>query len=274
MKYATFPYRLGAALAVVAALVSGPARADLVLLGSDYFETVQPTFFVPLGPANPLTGLAMGPGTTDTIVQRQADCGISLVTAGSSCTIPIELVALSLVSTVNPLVRVRESPTLASAGTMTMTSNGSGSGGTFNSFFDVFFELSFDGGNTFVPGGDLILQSSNTDWTTQEHGLLVDGLVGDQDANRHTDKGTAACPIFGNGDCVDFYLGNGAVGGFDTVTECHPGGVGCHSAMPAQIPEPGSLALFGLALAALALLRGQPASAASISAKVRAISKV
>jgi len=45
---------------------------------------------------------------------------------------------------------VRESPTLASAGQTTITDNG---GGTFHidSFFDVFTELSIDGGQTWIP---------------------------------------------------------------------------------------------------------------------------
>ena len=192
--------------------------------------------------------LPIGPGTTgttDTIVQRQADCAISLATAGSNCTIPIELVALSLISTVDPLVRVRESPTLASAGMMTMTSDGSGSGGTFNSFFDVFFELSFDGGLNYSPQGPLNLQSSGAKWTTVEHDLLVDGLLGDQNANRHTDKGGPNCPAPTGMSCVDFYLvGN--------VTEQHPDAV--HTATSA-VPEPGSLVLIGLALTAMAGLR-------------------
>lgn len=246
MKYATSTYRLGAALALAAALVSVPARADLVLLGSDYFETVQPTFFTALGAANPFTGLPIGPGTTDTIVRRQADCAISLATAGSNCTIPIELVALSLISTANPLVRVRESPTSASAGMVTMTSDGSGSGGTFDSFFDVFFELSFDGGLNYSPQGDLILQVSGAKWTTVEHDLLVDGPLGDQGANRHTDKGGPNCPAPPGMSCVDFYLvGN--------ITEQHPG-IAVHTVTSA-VPEPGSLVLIGLALTAMAGLR-------------------
>ena len=157
-------------------LLGAPARADTVLLGSDYLETVQPTFFIPLGPLNPLAGLPIGPGTTDTIVRRRGDCSLSLFGAGSNCTIPIEMVALSLISVVNPMVRLRESPTLQSTGMMTMTSDGSGTGGTFASFFDVFVELSLDGGLNFAPVPQLQLQSSGTQWTTLEQGLLVPGL--------------------------------------------------------------------------------------------------
>ena len=241
MKCSNFAYRIGTALALAAAVAASPARADLVLLGSDYLATIQPTFFTPLGALNPLAGFPIGPQSTDTIVQRQADCALTLATSGSNCTIPIEVVALSLISTVDPMVRVRESPTLASIGAMTIASDGSGTGGTFNSFFDIFFELSFDGGNTFNPFDPdpkhFILTEAN--WTTIEPGMLVDGLLGDQNANRHTDKGGPNCP---NGmTCVDFYLDGVAT---------HDAGDGRHSVH--AVPEPGSLALVSLALVAMA----------------------
>ena len=247
MKRANSVYRCGTVLALAAGLLSSPARADLVLLGSDYFETIQPTIFTPLGGLNPLAGLTIGPGTTDTIVQRRGNCSLSLGSA-SSCLIPIELVALSLVSTVSPSVRLRESPTFASSGIMAISSDGSGTGGTFDSFFDIFFELSFDGGIIFIPQPQKRLTSTSTAWTTIEPVfpvLLVDGLVGDQNANRHTDKGSVACPVFGTGVCVDFYL---KPGGF--VDEEAPDAI--HTARPARvIPEPASLALVSVALAAM-----------------------
>ena len=224
-----------AAMVAVSTLSALPALADRVLLGSDYLHTVAPTSFAPIGN---LASAPIGPGNTDTIVRRLGNCDLVLATAGSQCTIPIELVALSLFSTTNPLIRVRESPTLASPGSMTITSDGSGTGGTFSSFFDIFFELSFDGGSTFSPGGDLVLSSSSASWSTLEQGLLVNGLIGNVSANRHTDKGTA-CPLPLPMKCVDFYIPQ-------VVTHLSPTDI--HSVMSA-VPEPG-----GLALAALGLL--------------------
>ena len=256
MKCSNSLYRFGTALALAAAVVASPARADLVLTGSDYFETTQPTFFTPLVGLNPLAGLAIGPGTTDTIVRRQGDCSLSLSTLGSNCTIPIEMVALSLISTVNPMVRLRESPTLASTGGMTMTSDGSGTGGTFASFFDVFFELSFDGGFSWAAQGPLSLTSSGAHWTTIEPVdpifLFVDGPVGDQNANRHSGKGIGQFDFYvvDAAGGVGTNIGPGGTGGDCIfVTHGHPQGF-LHCTAPA-IPEPGSLALAGLALAAM-----------------------
>ena len=218
MKLSNFDYRVGAALALAAAaVVASPARAAAVLLGSDYFQTVPPSFFVvSKGYPNAdeviqVKGRPIGPGTTDTIVQRQDNCILNLNPPTpsfptTSCTIPIEMVALSLEGVLNSNLRFREAPgslpgTSRSGGMMTMFSNGSGTGGTFDSFFGIYVEFSMDGGVTFTPYDlnpftapidPLHLVSTGAKWTTIEHGLLVDGLIGDQNANRHPQKGL--CP--------------------------------------------------------------------------------
>ncbi len=236
----------GAALALSAclALPSANAAPVIIPLGSDYIETVQPTFFNPLGPLNPLAGLPIGPGTTDTIIQRQANCVIDLAVNGSNCSIPIEMVALSLVSTVDPLVRLRETPgsvvgTSRSGGMMTILSDGSGNGGTFDSFFDVFFDLSQDGGNTWIPQGFKQLEAFTTPWITVADALaiLLDGSVVDfQIANSNN------CPP---GEiCKEFHIKL-------TVVEIVPNEAQ-HTGRAARVPEPATLILVGLGLVALA----------------------
>lgn len=262
MKLSNFDYRVGVALALAAAVVASPARAAAVLLGSDYFQTVQPTFFImPPGlpnPPIPVKGVPIGPGTTDTIVQRQDNCILNLnpptpAFPTTSCTIPIEMVALSL-STFDGSLLFREAPgsvpgTSRSGGMMTMFSDGSGTGGTFDSFFDIFIEVSVNNGPftpfDLKPGtapiDPLHLVSTGAKWTTIEHGLLVDGLIGDQNANRHPQK--SQCPS--GFECPDFYLlGGGVVTETDVLAR--------HTAQGAVVPEPGSLALVSLALAAMA----------------------
>ena len=244
------------ALALAGVLSAQPAQADLVLQGSDYYQTVQPTAFALTGLLNPLTGVPVGPGLTDTIVRRMGDCSLSLSSAGSSCNVAIEMVAMSLMSIANPMMRLRESPTLTSSGTMTMISDGSGTGGTFNSFFDIFTELSLDEGQTWVPVLlPIQMISFNKDWSTQPPLLMfVDGGVNDPNANRHTDKGTAACPVFGLGQCVDFYRGSTAsISGTGGTREDSALDGSLHSFQAAQLPEPGSLAL---ALGALGAVVG------------------
>jgi hypothetical protein len=153
------------------------------------------------------------------------------------------MVALSLQSDANPLFLIRESPTLATLGMMTITSDGSGTGGTFDSFFDIFFEISVDGGSNWAPQPQATLTSTpGTPWTTIPNGLLVPGLVGDQLANLHTNKQDCASQI-GDPNCVDFYPG--------PVTESEPTVPALHSAVPTPVPTPGSLTLLAAGLALL-----------------------
>lgn len=231
-----------AAALVSTCLLSQPAHADVILLGTDYLQTISPTNFGGLGD---LKGLAIGPGNTDTVVRRTTDCTITLSLLGSICTIQTEMIALSLQSTINPLLLVRESPTLQSRGRLNLTSNGSGSGGTFTSFFDVFFEISVNGGANWTPQATslTLTNCSNSplpSWSTAPTGstLLVPGPVGDPLANLHTNKGAGQ---------ADFYI--------SSVCEEEPG-LGVHSAIPTQVtPEPGTAVLLLPGLGLLGVIR-------------------
>lgn len=110
--------------------------------------------------------------TTTHVFDAVMDCGLSLnggpslpttapahVTifdhfnhlSGSTRYFDTEMVQLDLAGgTLPPLVMIRESPTLASLGQTTIQDLG---GGSFriDSFFDVFVELSTDGGQTWIP---------------------------------------------------------------------------------------------------------------------------
>jgi hypothetical protein len=224
--------RCCAAALALAAFASGNVQAEVVLLGSDYLHTEAGTFFDPIGP---LTGLPIGPGITDTIVQRHGDCALDLLANGSNCSVPIEIVALSLVSTLAPNIHVRESPTLLSAGQLTLTSNGSGSGGSFNSFFDLYIEISVDNGTSWGPAFSKQFTSTGSNWTTTPTGMLVTGLVGDPLANNHINK------VSGQ---VDFFLDGLAI---------HDTGGGRHvvSNVVSNVPESDTLSMFGLGLLVL-----------------------
>ena len=196
------------------------ADAGVVLLGSDYLHTLPGTVFGGV----PFTGVPVGPGNTDTIVERQSDANLPSV--GNSDTIPIELVALQLVST-SPvdfglgvdfyyvtLQSARGGP--ASTGRMTITSTSADDHlpntpeGDFSSFFDVFFDIRKGALNGPIALSDsLTLSNEGALWDADPplgH-VIVMGPVGDQAANLHT--GEAA-------DQMDFFP--------ETISEVHPTG--------------------------------------------------
>ena len=237
-----------ASLLVAAAAV---AHADpIILKGSDYFQTGPGTTFAGVS----FIGVPINPGTTgntDTIVRRLMD--INFTGPGTSATntpIPIELVALQLVSVmpVNfglgngfyylTLQSARGGP--PSGGQITaVTLDGAGTGGTFNSFFDVFFDIRLGALNGPIAfSDDLILSNNGATWrsTPLPTELLIPGLVGDQNANLHTNKGTGQLDFFGS------------------VSEAHPSGA-VHNASPTLTPEPMTLLLTGSMLILAGLMR-------------------
>jgi PEP-CTERM motif len=251
-------------LVVVMCLSHLASAADInptgptVALGSDYFTTQAGTHFNFGGPIGNIsfTGLPVGPGSTDTIVQRQADAPID-----GSTPIPIQLIALSLQSTA-PVnvggnffnVFVTLDPSNLANDTGTMTISGNTTGGTFNSSFGVFFDAHFapvgGGGATFDVFSNTILSQSGAQWssTPPPNILLVtgvdDGSAADQAANSHLRL--TCSPL--NADCeVDFYVtGN--------LTQTDPNG-NANVVAAAEIPEPASFALIGSGLLAGLLVR-------------------
>jgi hypothetical protein len=149
--------------------------------GSDLFATLAGTNFPALGP---LMGVPLGTfdfgsgpesvGNTDTIEHRIA--GVTVAAAGDTGTTRLELLALQL-ETVAPvnfggsgidnyffvLQSVRGGP--ATVGTMDITFL-STAGGTFSSFFDVFFDIrkgSLDG--PIVFSDQLTATNLSASWT-------------------------------------------------------------------------------------------------------------
>lgn len=119
-----------------------------------------------------LHGVPVGPGTTDTIIQRHTGLG-----DGATGAITAEIVALHLRGTVltqmGPmLLDIRLDPNQRSMGTINVTEHTMG-GGLFTSFFDVFTELSL--GPTTLTRRQDSLVSDATPWSHTPGPGYVDG---------------------------------------------------------------------------------------------------
>jgi hypothetical protein len=104
------------------------------------------------------TELDLGPGTTPQMVHGVADVTLRITDCcgggGGGGTFDTEMLSMNLTGQFQgsgglmPFM-IRESPTLQSLGTHTVTPDAAGT--LITSFFDIFTELSLDGGQTFYP---------------------------------------------------------------------------------------------------------------------------
>jgi len=226
---------LGASASAQSGCANG---APCVALGSDYLQTQPGTFFnfgSPIGTVN-FMGLPIGPGLTDTIVQRQADAFINV---GS---IPIQLVALSMESTAPVNVHgsffdvfVTLDPANLGKDVGMMSIMGTLGGGTFTSFFDVFFDAHFapvSTGQPFDVISSITLSNGGSAWspTPPPNAVIVTGPFGDQNANTHTGLPS---------NFVDFWPCSVAPCTEDSSGAAH------HVVKTAPAPEPSTLLLLG-----------------------------
>jgi len=209
-----------------------------VALGTDYLQT-QPGSNFNFGPGIGVVnfmGLPIGPAATDTKVQRHADANIN------GGFIPIQIVALSMESTA-PVnvggsffdVFVTLDPANLGNDIGQMQINGSLGGGTFTSFFDVFFDAHFapvSTGQPFDVFSSIALSNGGSSWspTPPPSAVIVTGPFGEQNANTHT--GLPA-------NFVDFFPCSVAPCTEDSSGQAH------HVVSPATTPEPSTLLLLG-----------------------------
>jgi hypothetical protein len=228
-----------------------------VLAGSDYFVTMPGTTFSGVA----FNGVPVGPGGSDTIVERTTAVPLGTGSGGSGTT-PLLMAQLELVSAVPTNLGLGvgfyyitlQSARGGAASTGNMTINLTAGDdhtsavpeGTFTSSLDVFFDVRLGSATgAIAQSTDLVLTNSGALWDANPtpSDLLVPGLVGNLNANFHTNK-------IQNVDIndMDFF----PVG---TFTESAPGGADVHVVTNAQMPEPGTMLLIAGGLLVLSRVR-------------------
>jgi hypothetical protein len=113
-------------------------------------------------------GVPIGPGNTDTIVQR-----FNGLADGQSGVVNAQIVGLSIAGTIvdgpfaGDMFKVALDPSHASLGQLNVTNPAGPAGGTFTSFFDVFTDITISSGSSViavVPHEDLITSVGTTPW--------------------------------------------------------------------------------------------------------------
>jgi PEP-CTERM motif-containing protein len=213
---------------LIAATLAGlgfaqPARAIDIALGSDYVATrAGAAIDIPGIGAVAFRGLPIGPGSTDTVIQRSADT--TGLVPGGTATVPIRMTALSLesVSPVNiggsffdVFVTLDPSSLPGDIGQKTIHENSTGTGGTFTSFLQVFYRaraVPLGGGSSSDIFSSTTLGATGVPWSsTPPPGAVIltapdcDSTVtpcapaqvaADQAANLHTGLGSSEEDFF------------------------------------------------------------------------------
>lgn len=198
-----------------------------ILGGTNYFYT-SASYFPGFGN---LVGVPNGPNGTDTSIMRQGICSLDLGNSGSACNVNVRLTELDLQGKTNPDLFFRESllsPT-HSTGVMTMFSNGSGTGGTFDVNWNVYIDISLDHGLSWAesPVQGFSAVSVGTPWTINPFGTLIYGSVGDLYANTHVNLDPISqADFFPNGIIKE----TNPVGAYDIFASTAP-----------AVPEPSSI---------------------------------